>query len=64
MRYEKCGIMVINCPWLSLALKPEPPGGAPQGYSQALALWTLVDAAAGTVENVPVLDACFDSGLY
>lgn len=26
---------MINCPWLHLALKPEPPGGAPQGYSQA-----------------------------
>lgn len=28
----------INCPKLHLALKPEPPGGAPWGYRQALAL--------------------------
>lgn len=34
---EECGVMLINCPWLHLALKPEPPGGAPQGYSQVSA---------------------------
>lgn len=31
------GILLINCPWLHLALKLEPPGGAPQGYS-----WTYL----------------------
>ncbi len=53
---EKWDIMVINCPWLHLALKPEPPGGAPQGYSQVFAPWTIVDATLSTVENFSVLD--------
>lgn len=42
---EECGIM-INCPCLHLALNPEPPGGAPQGYSRVFSHWTLANATA------------------
>lgn len=36
-----------NCPWLYLALRPEPPGGAPQSYRQCLPLEIPKDTARG-----------------
>lgn len=57
LRCEKFGIRVINCPCrLHLALKPEPPSGAPQGYSQVFAPWTLVDTSVSVVNIFSVLD--------